>query len=279
MKLNIFNEGLRLIEMITNKRYKQEQKDLYYYLLQDIKDNDYTEGIKHLLNNFKYSILPTPADIREAIDTNFNNKLELKKYKYLKIIKAISKYNDINFIAEDPVIHVMIDILGGKDKIKELIINNKEYIIDNEILNNFQGLYNQSYKHIEKGNIINLYINEDKGFFNKGEYIFPLGNNEKILNWLNKYRDKLNNSDNFSKIEQLKNVDNYINKLNYSLNNILLPIKQLEQIGNKLDDLIEEDNEDYCKLEINEQGIEVMVYDMNIYYKNRIKEFYKNELL
>lgn len=123
----IFMEGVDLIEVVTQKHFSKDQIRVYRMLLNDLQNNEFIGGINIMLRDRVYTNIPSPAEIIKYTRGTRDNDLEVKtveaKNKLKQAISSIGTYKSVAF--DDPVIHLVIQSVGGWQKLGKMDF--KEY--------------------------------------------------------------------------------------------------------------------------------------------------------
>ena len=83
----------------------------YYEALNDLTDDQLTKAVAVVLRTRKYSKLPLPSDIREAITGDVGSAAIIALDKAEKAAATHGSYKSVQF--DDPVIHMVISAMGG----------------------------------------------------------------------------------------------------------------------------------------------------------------------
>lgn len=83
----------------------------YYEALKDLTDDQLTQAVATILRTRKYTKLPMPADILEAITGDVQSATIIALDKAEKAIERYGSYRSVQF--DDPVIHMVISAMGG----------------------------------------------------------------------------------------------------------------------------------------------------------------------
>ena len=106
---------------IYNKQPTKSLLELYYFVLQDMENVDFTNSIKNILQNRKYATLPKPAEILEYTRPNTQQLAIIAIDDIERAIRRGGAYSSITF--EDKVINSIIDHLGGWIKVCQMSEN------------------------------------------------------------------------------------------------------------------------------------------------------------
>lgn len=178
-----FDECLSRIEILINKKYSEEQKFIYYEVLKDISDKELMEATIKLIRNYSFATLPLPNDFIKNMEPK-ENKVK-KKYIEIKeqIKKLINKHGLV--IYEDPLIHVVVNKLGGLERLRMMESYYFEKLM-NEELENIVSLYYDNYNPED----IKVPLGRSE-YLGEELLISFVGNKEKINKWLNYYSSKM----------------------------------------------------------------------------------------
>lgn len=177
------NECLARLEILLNKKYSEEQKFIYYEVLKDISDKELMEATIKLIRNHSFATLPLPNDFIKNMEPK-ENKVK-KKYIEIKdqIKKLINKHGLV--IYEDPLIHVVVNKLGGLERLRMMESYYFEKLM-NEELENIVSLYYDNYNPED----IKVPLGRSE-YLGEELIISFVGNKEKINKWLNYYSSKM----------------------------------------------------------------------------------------
>lgn len=182
IKLNYktFEEGIRNIELIVPKKYSNQQKELYYKLIgSELNDEEYLNTIYNLLKTHKFSTLPTPADILETSKLIIENKKEKIYYEIKNIIRKMTRNSNIGYRCQNPLIHIVVDKLGGIEKLASMESKEVDYLLNKE-LRKMIDIYSDG----KESNINLILANKNS------EFIIDIGEKKGIEYWQRKYLDK-----------------------------------------------------------------------------------------
>ncbi|WP_064606939.1 hypothetical protein [Streptobacillus moniliformis] len=184
IKLNkkIFLQGTQLLEIVLNKKFTKEQIRVYYHLLNDLNDDEFTLGVEEYLKNNSYSKLPLPGEIRQIVKKKKELKEEEIFHEVYFQIKSMTKNTNIAYICDNPITHLIINKLGGLKRLGYMDSDKLEILLNSK-LRNMISVYS---------NIKNEEIPLKIGNLNS-EYVIKIGNENKINLWTTKYQEKLEN--------------------------------------------------------------------------------------
>lgn len=207
MKDSTFNQGLYLIEIVTQKQFNEEQIKVYKMLLDDISEENFIQGINTMLRDRVYTNIPSPAEIRkfclETREDDLNIRIAQAKNKVSNAILSVGTYKTVVF--DDPIIHLIIRDFGGWIKIGKLPIEEFEDLLKWD----FPKLY-KAYAS-RKNSEIPLMLT---GLAGKEEIAY-IGDTEKAKRWTLAYESKM-------QIENNKDGNREINKLISDVKNVMI---------------------------------------------------------
>ena len=93
---------------IFDKQLSEGQIDLYYLALEDMDIEDVANAGNILARSVKF--FPKPVEFRESVVVGTD---DMASIAYLKFFKACAHTPDRTLIFDDPIIHAVIDNLGG----------------------------------------------------------------------------------------------------------------------------------------------------------------------
>lgn len=191
----IFLQGVNLIEIVTQKKFTEQQLKVYKMLLSDITNEQFITGIQELLKTRVYTNIPSPAEIREyALETR-DGDLNIRSIeaaeKIKKAISSVGTHQAVTF--DDPVIHLVIRSIGGWAKLGTLKIEEFESLMKWE----FQKLY-KAYSTRKNGEIPLMLEGR-----NCNDEVKLIGDKGKIKKWQKAYNNMIEN-----KKEDYKSLEN-----------------------------------------------------------------------
>ncbi|WP_064613380.1 hypothetical protein [Streptobacillus moniliformis] len=180
LKKEIFLQGIELLEIVLSKKFEQKQLTAYYHLLNDLIDEEYMKGIEEYLKNNTYSKLPLPGEIRKFTETDRKFKEERDYYEVCQFIKIMTKNTTKAYVCENPIVHIIVDKLGGLHKLGYMESEKLEILLSTKV-----RAMITAYSSI-KNEVVPLMI----GNINS-KHIIEIGNKEKIKAWTNAYKERL----------------------------------------------------------------------------------------
>lgn len=185
IKLNrdIFQQCISMVESVFKKKYTEEEKFVYYEVLKDIEEEEFKKATINLIKTHPVTTLPIPNDFVKRTEPK-ENKIK-KKYIEIKeqIKKLINKHGLV--IYEDPLIHVVVNKLGGLERLRMMESYYFEKVM-NEELENIVLLYYDNYSPED----IKVPLGRSE-YLGEELLISFVGNKEKINKWLNYYSSKM----------------------------------------------------------------------------------------
>ncbi len=106
-----FSVGFTGLCEVYNRKPSETLTLTYYEVLKTMTDDDFTRAVSTILETRRFTNLPTPAEILQAITGDASDRALLAFEKVVYARKNIGHYRTVAF--DDPVIHAVIDYLGG----------------------------------------------------------------------------------------------------------------------------------------------------------------------
>lgn len=106
-----FAKPFTLLCEMYNREASQLLAEGYYLVLECLTKNEFESAIKQVLSSRKYSSLPLPADILEAVHGNPEDKAILALKMVEDAIKEHGAYKSVSF--DDKIALTCIENLGG----------------------------------------------------------------------------------------------------------------------------------------------------------------------
>lgn len=128
-------EGMLLgLAEIFKEDLSNERVDLYYLALEDMSIEDIIQAGNILVRSTKF--FPKPVEFRESMVINTD---DMGAIAYAKFFKACAYTPDRTLIFDDPIIHAVIDALGGwNDELYDKWANIKDEVW---LQKRFESLY------------------------------------------------------------------------------------------------------------------------------------------
>lgn len=129
-----FEEMLTILAEIHDKELSEYKLEVYFDTLSDIPIDDLINAGSILARTTKF--FPKPSEFRDNIVANTD---DMAAIAYAKFFKACAYTPDRTLIFEDPIIHAVIDSLGGwNDELYDKWANIKDEVW---LQKRFEGLY------------------------------------------------------------------------------------------------------------------------------------------
>lgn len=110
-----FAEAMAVLTITLDREMPNERKAAYYQLLQDIPAEDFSRGVRKLLNERVYSNIPSPAELRTAsqgaggsVDVQTR---ALRAWQAVCGAFKLGSYRTITF--SDPLVNAAVRAVGG----------------------------------------------------------------------------------------------------------------------------------------------------------------------
>lgn len=119
-----FMQNLFKLSAILDGNLTDPKAEIYWEILKEYADEEIKKAIISALKTCKF--FPKPAEIIELIEGDKTDKSLLAWVKVKNAIERIGSYQSVIF--DDPIIHVVIDILGGWQKICLTLIDDMKWV-------------------------------------------------------------------------------------------------------------------------------------------------------
>lgn len=111
-----FAESMAVITITLDRPMPSERMAAYFQLLQDIPEDDFSRGVRQLLNDRVYSNIPSPAELRQAAQgTRAGIDHQARALRaWQSVTEAFSKagsYRSVTF--SDPLVNATVRAVGG----------------------------------------------------------------------------------------------------------------------------------------------------------------------
>lgn len=131
MNEKTFAKGFTTLCMVFNATPDKLLSATYFNTLKELSDQEFSRAVEILLKTHKYGRLPLPAEILEAVRGNPTDRAIFALNTVEKAVREIGGYKTVVF--EDPVIHMVIESMGGwvtlcEMPIKEWKFQRQEFI-------------------------------------------------------------------------------------------------------------------------------------------------------
>ncbi len=187
-----FLEGVTIIENVLGKEMASGQIEAYYMLLEDLKLEDYINGLKRLLKERVYTNIPSPAEI---IQYSTNTKSEDIEARVMKAKASFEKIvggscpNWATIGVADPILLKVFDVLGGWISAKKMSYDE----IDNFLKFEFEKTYKAYLKNNDVGEMKTILVgmNDLKNGVEDPTPTIFVGGEENFWRMHNAYQEKL----------------------------------------------------------------------------------------
>ena len=182
-KQEFFQPFTLLCEMY-NREASQLLAQGYYLVLQDLSKQEFEEAIKQILSSRKYSTLPLPADLLEAVHGNPDDKAILALKQVEDAMSEQGSYKSVCF--EDKISMTCIENLGGwvticQMELKDWEWKKKEFItLYKAIIRNPQNIKQISYL-VGKNEHNNRISGYDEEVENQEVFMIGFKDSSKVL--------------------------------------------------------------------------------------------------
>jgi len=108
-----FKEYMSLLSETFDKPVSGSLNDLYWKILEPFTDEQCESAFKEIIYSSKF--FPKPADFMEILKGKKEHRATEAWIEVLNAIKRIGNYESVKF--SDPVIHSVLQVMGGWDKL------------------------------------------------------------------------------------------------------------------------------------------------------------------
>lgn len=124
----LFAEYMATLSVIYDKEITKPLTDIYWKTLEPFSDEQCEAAFRNIIATCKF--FPKPAELLENIRGTTENRSAKAWIKVVRAIKGIGNYASVKF--DDPVIHSVLEFMGGWDKIwdwqtSEMVWKQKEF--------------------------------------------------------------------------------------------------------------------------------------------------------
>ena len=117
-----FKEYMSLLSETFDKPVSGSLSDLYWKILEPFTDEQCEKAFKEVLYTTKF--FPKPADFMEILKGKKEHNATIAWIEVLNAIKRIGNYESVKF--SDPVIHSVLQVMGGWDQLAATMITDEE---------------------------------------------------------------------------------------------------------------------------------------------------------
>jgi len=184
----IFMENFTMLCEIYNTLPTKGKLEAYYFVLQEMDEDDFKKSIIEILKTRKFASLPKPAEILEYSLQSIDELSILAIEDIERAIYSHGAYKSVSF--EDSVVNSVIDSLGGWSFICSMELNDWKFA-----KKDIPKLYAIKYKSKSHPEHLIGIGEKENGFANKIYYIKPsyeikrdniaIENTNNVLNKIN----------------------------------------------------------------------------------------------
>ena len=165
-----------------SKQTSDLKMELYFNALKDLSIEQLNDAVNILCQTKTMRTWPLPAEIRQAVEGNPQDKAQLAFDKLLLAVRSIGPYQTVIF--DDPAIHAYIMSYGGWAEICDKTTEDWKYM-RNDFVRGYSGYSRQAATVPLQLTCIHDAVNRCKGIDHR---IPPaiIGNEAKALEWTEK---------------------------------------------------------------------------------------------
>jgi len=102
----LFVKNLIALGVVFDKEVTEPVIDIYYNVLGDMTDEQFTHAVNHIMNTHKFNTLPKPADFLNAVNGNGDSACIMAWDKVVNAMARVGAYHTVMF--DDVLIHGFI---------------------------------------------------------------------------------------------------------------------------------------------------------------------------
>lgn len=140
-----FKEYMTLLCELHDRVLSNMMKDLYWKVLEPFTDEQCESAFKEIIYSSRF--FPKPADFREVLIGKQSNKATIAWIEVLNAVKRIGNYESVKFT--DPVIHSVINMMGGWDQLAATMTTDEEKWKQKEFERLYEVISSRDGKHPE----------------------------------------------------------------------------------------------------------------------------------
>ena len=162
LTLEVFNEGIKILEATYNKKYSNDQKNILYTLLSNYGKDFFIASIKQTIETHSYTTLPPIGEIIKNGKDQQNDLIVIRSLQIRNKIFSLIKDTTTTYILDDPITKKIVDLLGGLKYLGQLDPKELNILLTNYLMKTIKALGNNldlvDFNDIILGNINNEYI-------------------------------------------------------------------------------------------------------------------------
>lgn len=120
----------------AGKKVSHLKMDLYYNALKDLSIEQLNDAVNILCQTKTIKTWPLPAEIRQAVEGNPQDKAQVAFDKLITAVRSIGPYQTVIF--DDPAIHAFVQSYGGWEEICDKTVDDWKYM-RNEFVRGYTG--------------------------------------------------------------------------------------------------------------------------------------------
>lgn len=163
------------------KQISDLKMELYYNALKDLSIDQLNDAVNILCQTKTIKTWPLPAEIRQAVEGNPQDKAQVAFDKLITAVRSIGSYQTVIF--DDPAIHAFVQSYGGWEEICDKTVDDWKYM-RNEFVRGYTGFCRVNGVPLQLTGIHDA-VNRAKGL----EHAIPpaiVGDTAKALEWTEK---------------------------------------------------------------------------------------------
>lgn len=140
-----FKEYMTMICEMFDKKLSDMMKDLYWKMLEPFTDEQCEKVFQEIILSSKF--FPKPADFMEILKGKKQDQATIAWIEVLNAVKRIGNYESVKF--DDPVIHSVINVMGGWDQLASTMTTDEEKWKQKEFERLYEVISSRDGKHPE----------------------------------------------------------------------------------------------------------------------------------
>jgi hypothetical protein len=140
-----FLKNMALICDINDRKISEPLTDLYWKILEPFTDEECESAFKEIIQTCRF--FPKPVDFMEILKGKKQDQATIAWIEVLNAVKRIGNYESVKFT--DPVIHSVINMMGGWDQLAATMTTDEEKWKQKEFERLYEVISSRDGKHPE----------------------------------------------------------------------------------------------------------------------------------
>ena len=117
-----FLKNMALICDINDRKISEPLTDLYWKILEPFTDEECENAFKKIIQTCRF--FPKPVDFIEILKGKEEHNATIAWIEVLSAVKSVGDYQSVKF--SDPVIHSVLQVMGGWEKLASTMTSDEE---------------------------------------------------------------------------------------------------------------------------------------------------------